>query len=52
MVVFSYNAVPFDRLPHGFAGLMLAPAEGAPFDPRAVDAALRSARPLADHACR
>ena len=36
MVVFSYNAVPFDRLTHGFAGLMRAPAEGAVFDPRAV----------------
>ncbi|MDB4955338.1 MAG: hypothetical protein JWO36_2907 [Myxococcales bacterium] len=36
MVVFSYNSVPFDRLPHGFAGLMVAPAEGLHFDPRAV----------------
>ena len=36
MVVFSYNSVPFDRLPHGFAGLMVAPAAGAAFDPRAV----------------
>jgi len=36
MVVFSYNAIPFDRLTHGFAGLMVSPAEGAPFDPRAV----------------
>jgi hypothetical protein len=36
MVVFSYNSVPFDRLPHGFAGLMLSPEEGAPFQPRAV----------------
>jgi hypothetical protein len=36
MVVFSYNAVPFDKLTYGFAGLMVAPAEGQPFDPRAV----------------
>lgn len=36
MVVFSYNSVPFDQLPFGFAGLMLAPAEGQHFDPRAV----------------
>jgi len=36
MVVFSYNSVPFDRLPYGFAGLMIAPAGDAPFDPRAV----------------
>ncbi|HSD86007.1 MAG TPA: MXAN_6230/SCO0854 family RING domain-containing protein, partial [Kofleriaceae bacterium] len=28
MVVFSYNSVPFDRLPHAFAGIMLAPTEG------------------------
>lgn len=34
MVVFSYNNVPFDRLPYGFAGVMLAPE--ATFDPRAV----------------
>ncbi len=34
MVVFSYNSVPFDRLPYGFAGVMLAPE--ATFDPRAV----------------
>ena len=36
MVVFSYNSVPFDQLPFGFAGLMLSPAEGEHFDPRAV----------------
>ncbi|CAN5913594.1 hypothetical protein BH11MYX2_BH11MYX2_12840 [soil metagenome] len=36
MVVFSYNAVAFDKLPFGFAGLMLASAEGTHFDPRAV----------------
>lgn len=36
MVVLSYNSVPFDRLPHGFAGLMIAPTGDQPFDPRAV----------------
>ncbi len=36
MVVFSYNSIPFDKLTFGFAGLMLRPAEGQPFDPRAV----------------
>ncbi|MBA3455986.1 MAG: TerD family protein, partial [Deltaproteobacteria bacterium] len=36
MVVFSYNSIPFDRLPHGFAGLMISPATGMHFDPRAV----------------
>ena len=36
MTVFSYNSVPFDRLPFGFAGLMVAPAEGTHFEPRAV----------------
>ncbi len=36
MVVFSYNSIPFDRLPHGFAGLMISPAAGLHFDPRAV----------------
>ena len=36
MVVFSYNDVPFDQLTHGFAGLMIRPREGEPFDPRAV----------------
>lgn len=36
MAVFAYNSVPFDQLAHGFAGLMLAPAEGTCFDPRAV----------------
>lgn len=36
MVVFAYNSVPFDRLEHGFAGIMCAPAEGQYFDPRAV----------------
>jgi hypothetical protein len=34
MCVFSYNSVPFDRLPHGFAGLMISPADT--FEPRAV----------------
>lgn len=36
MVVLSYNAVSFDTLPFGFAGLMVSPAEGVHFDPRAV----------------
>ncbi len=36
MVVFSYNEIPFDKLPHGFAGLMVAPSAGTHFDPRAV----------------
>jgi hypothetical protein len=36
MVVFSYNSVPFDQLPFGFAGLMLAPDANQHFDPRAV----------------
>lgn len=36
MVVFSYNDVPFEKLAHGFAGLMHAPAEGQHFDARAV----------------
>jgi len=36
MVVFSYNEIPFDQLPHGFAGLMVGPAPGTHFDPRAV----------------
>ena len=36
MVVFSYNNVPFDQLPHGFAGVMLRPREDEAFDPRAV----------------
>ncbi|HEY4177311.1 MAG TPA: MXAN_6230/SCO0854 family RING domain-containing protein [Kofleriaceae bacterium] len=36
MVVLSYNAVAFDKLPFGFAGLMVSPAEGTHFDPRAV----------------
>jgi hypothetical protein len=35
MVVFSYNAVSFDKLTHGFAGVMVKP-EGNTFDPRAV----------------
>lgn len=34
MCVFSYNSVPFEKLPHAFAGLMVAPATH--FDPRAV----------------
>jgi hypothetical protein len=36
MCVFSYNDVPFDKLPYGFAGLMIAPADNQHFDPRAV----------------
>jgi hypothetical protein len=36
MVVFSYNAVPFDKLPHGFAGIMARPPDERAFDPRAV----------------
>ncbi len=36
MVVFSYNSIPFDRLPQGFAGLIVSPAVGMHFDPRAV----------------
>lgn len=36
MVVMSYNAVAFEKLPFGFAGLMISPAEGMHFDPRAV----------------
>lgn len=36
--VFAYSGVPFDRLPHAFAGIMPAPAadDTSPFDPRAV----------------
>ena len=36
MVVFSYNSISFDRLGHGFAGLMIAPRGDQPFDPRSV----------------
>jgi len=36
VVVVNESAVPFERLPHGFAGIMLAPSEAQPFDPRAV----------------
>lgn len=36
MIVFSYNSISFDRLAHGFAGFMVAPAGRGPFDPRAV----------------
>ncbi len=36
MIVFSYNAISFDRLVHGFAGLMVAPTGDAAFDPRSV----------------
>jgi hypothetical protein len=36
MCVLSYNSVPFERLPHGFAGLVLSPAASTDFDPRAV----------------
>jgi hypothetical protein len=36
MVVFSENAIPFDRLTYGFAGLVLRPREGVAFDPRTV----------------
>lgn len=35
MVVLSYDAVPFERLSHGFAGVALQP-DGEPFDPRAI----------------
>ena len=34
MVVLSYDAVPFERLSHGFAGVIPGPAAGAPFEPR------------------
>jgi hypothetical protein len=34
--VFSESDVPFEQLEHGFAGVMVAPAEGQYFDPRAV----------------
>jgi hypothetical protein len=34
MVVLSYDAVPFERLNHGFAGVMPGPAVGEPFEPR------------------
>jgi len=36
MVVFSYDAIAFDQLTCGFAGLMIRPRDGDPFDPRAV----------------
>ncbi len=36
MSVFSFNAVPFDHLPHAFAGVMVAPEQGSAFAPRAV----------------
>ncbi len=36
VVVFSDNPISFDRLPHGFAGLVIRPEPGAHFDPRAV----------------
>jgi len=36
MVVFSYDPVAFEQLSHGFAGLMISPRSGEPFDPRAV----------------
>jgi hypothetical protein len=36
MVVFSHNSIPFDQLTCGFAGLVLRPRDGDPFDPRAV----------------
>jgi hypothetical protein len=36
MVVFSYDAIPFERLSHGFAGVMPRPPDDAPFDPRSV----------------
>jgi hypothetical protein len=36
MVVFSASATPFDQLTHGFAGLMISPQGGEPFDPRAA----------------
>ena len=34
MAVVSYDAVPFERLTHGFAGVMPGPADGEPFEPR------------------
>lgn len=36
LVVFSYHAVPFDRLGHGFVGLAPRPRDREPFDPRAI----------------
>ncbi|HEX7839905.1 MAG TPA: hypothetical protein VF469_20655, partial [Kofleriaceae bacterium] len=36
MVVFSYHAIPFDRLGHGFVGLTPRPRDAEPFDPRAI----------------
>jgi hypothetical protein len=36
MAVFSQTDVPFEQLPHGFAGLVHAPEEGQYFDPRRV----------------
>jgi hypothetical protein len=36
MVVFSHDSIPFDQLTHGFAGLVISPQGGEPFDPRAV----------------
>ncbi|HMG53125.1 MAG TPA: MXAN_6230/SCO0854 family RING domain-containing protein [Kofleriaceae bacterium] len=36
MVVLSYDAVPFERLNHGFAGVAPRPADGERFEPRAV----------------
>jgi hypothetical protein len=36
MAVFSHNSIPFDQLTYGFAGLMVRPRDGAPFDPRAA----------------
>jgi Prokaryotic RING finger family 4 len=36
MVVLRYNAIPFEQLTHGFAGLVIRPQDGAPFEPRAA----------------
>ncbi|HEY0479338.1 MAG TPA: MXAN_6230/SCO0854 family RING domain-containing protein [Kofleriaceae bacterium] len=36
VVVFSYHAIPFDRLSQGFVGLAPAPRDGQAFDPRAA----------------
>lgn len=36
MVVFSHDAIPFDRLGHGFVGLTPRPRAPEPFDPRAI----------------
>jgi hypothetical protein len=38
IVVISYNAVPFDRISHGFVGLAPRPGDAEPFEPRAIEA--------------